>query len=44
MVSQLPQGVERVSSIMDKYFSVQQGSVKSSSDKELGDFDIAGIL
>jgi len=44
MVSQLPQGVERVSSIMDKYFSVQQGSVESSSDKELGDFDIAGIL
>lgn len=43
MVSQLPQGVERVSSIMDKYFSVQPGSVKSSSDKELGDFDIAGI-
>ena len=44
MVSQLPQGIERVSSIMDKYFSVQQGSVESSSDKELGDFDIAGIL
>jgi hypothetical protein len=44
MVSQLPQGVERVSSIMDKYFSVQQGSAESSSDKELGDFDIAGIL
>ena len=44
MVSQLPQGVERVSSIMDKYFSVKQGSVESSNDKELGDFDIAGIL
>ena len=44
MVSQLPKGVERVSSIMDKYFSVQQGSAESSSDKELGDFDIAGIL
>jgi hypothetical protein len=44
MVSQLPQGVERVSSIMDKYFSVQQSSAESSSDKELGDFDIAGIL
>jgi len=44
MVSQLPQGVERVSSIMDKYFSVQPGNVESSSDKELGDFDIAGIL
>lgn len=44
MVSQLPQGVERVSSIMDKYFSVKPGSVESSSNKELGDFDIAGIL
>ena len=44
MVSQLPQGVERVSSIMDKYFSVQPGSAGSSSNKELGDFDIAGIL
>ena len=44
MVSQLPQGVERVSSILDKYFSVQPGNVESSSDKELGDFDIAGIL
>ena len=44
MVSQLPQGVERVSSIMDKYFSIKSGSAESSSDKELGDFDIAGIL
>jgi hypothetical protein len=44
MVSQLPQGVERVSSIMDKYFSVQPDSVESTNDKELGDFDIASIL
>ena len=44
MVSQVPQGVERVSFILDKYFSVQPDSVESSNDKELSDFDIASIL
>jgi len=44
MVSQVPQGVERVSFILDKYFSVQSDSVESSKDKELIDFDIASIL
>lgn len=44
MVSQVPLGVERVSFILDKYFSVQTDSVESNNDKESGDFDIASIL
>lgn len=44
MVSQVPQGVERVSFILDKCFSVQPDSVESNDDKELSDFDIASIL
>lgn len=44
MVSQVPQGVERVSFILDKYFSVHTDNIESGNDNESGEFDIASIL
>lgn len=44
MVAQVPQGVERVSSIMDKYFSPKSENVNSAKNKDYSDFDVANIL
>ena len=44
MVAQVPQGVERVTSIMDKYFSPPTQQVEPSTDKDYSDFDVASIL
>ena len=44
MVAQVPQGVERVTSIMDKYLSPQAVQVEPSTDKDYSDFDVASIL
>lgn len=44
MVAQVPQGVERVTSIMDKYFSNPKEETKPSNDNDLSDFDVASIL
>ncbi|MDR2810882.1 MAG: hypothetical protein LBB84_10080 [Tannerellaceae bacterium] len=44
MVAQVPQGVERVTSIMDKYFSSPKEDVKPSNDSDWSGFDVAGIL
>lgn len=44
MVSQVPKGFERVTSILDKHFPMQENSTNTSDDKELSDFNIADIL
>ena len=44
MVAQVPQGVERVTSILDKHFPIQSESVEPSNDNEFNDFDVSSIL
>lgn len=44
MVAQVSQGVERVTSILDKHFPMQTEIVEPSNDKEFSDFDVASIL
>ena len=44
MVAQVPQGVERVTSILDKHFPIQSESVEPIKDNEFSDFNIADIL
>lgn len=44
MVAQVPQGVERVTSILDKHFPIQSESVEPNNDNEFSDFDVASIL
>ena len=44
IVSQVPQGFERITSILNKHFPTQENNINESDDKELGDFNIADIL